>query len=69
MSKYVKLEDAMEVHRRFAINGRLASNVVAEYNNLPTIEIPTCSECEHYEDHHTSLACAKYPVITKSWEV
>lgn len=28
---------------------------------------PTCSECEHYEDYHTSLACAKCPVITKVW--
>lgn len=30
-------------------------------------ETPNCSECEHYEDHHTSLACAKCPVITKVW--
>lgn len=31
------------------------------------IETPTCSECDHYEDHHTSLACATCPVITKVW--
>lgn len=31
------------------------------------IETQNCSECEHYEDHHTSLACAKCPVITKVW--
>lgn len=30
-------------------------------------ETPTCSECDHYEDHHTSLACANCPVITKVW--
>ena len=30
-------------------------------------ETPTCSECDHYEDHHTSLACANCPIITKVW--
>lgn len=39
MNKYVKLKDAMEVHRQFAINGRLASNIMEKYDNLPTIEI------------------------------
>lgn len=91
MDKYIKLEDAMEVHRHFATNGRLAANIIEEYNNLPTIEVmeypqvdgitptvitpevseeeetPTCSGCDHYEDHHTSLACANCPVITKTW--
>lgn len=35
--------------------------------DFPVIETPNCSECEHYEEHHASLACAKCPVITKSW--
>lgn len=39
MNKYVKLKDAMEVHRQFAINGRLASNIMEKYDNLSTIEI------------------------------
>lgn len=39
MSKYVKIEDAMEVHKHFARNGKLAGNIIEEYNNLPTIEV------------------------------
>lgn len=35
--------------------------------DFQVIETPTCSECDHYEDHHTSLACANCPVITKVW--
>ena len=50
MSKYTKLEDAMEVHRRFATNGRLASNIIEEYNNLPTIEIIRCGKCKCCQD-------------------
>ena len=36
-------------------------------SNKQVIEAPTCSECEHYEDHHTSLACANCPVRTRVW--
>ena len=32
-----------------------------------TTVTPNCSECEHYEEHHTNLACATCPVITKVW--
>ena len=45
-----------------------------DIDNAPSVipkpkeeETPTCSECDHYEDHHTSLACANCPVITKVW--
>ena len=47
MSKYVKLEDAMEIHRQFAINGRLAKNIIERYEDLPVIDIVYCGECKH----------------------
>lgn len=55
---YKRRDEMMEVAKGFH------PDKVVEFQG---IETQNCSECEHYEDHHTSHACANCPVITKSW--
>lgn len=52
MSKYIKLEDAIEAYRKSLEQNK---SFVSILQKLPSIEVVRCSQCKHFRDEDVGV--------------